>query len=271
MVTLHSLYVYPLKSARGIDLAEAVLAPTGIAGDRGWMLVSASGRFLTQREQPRLALVRTALRGTLLVLGAPGLPDLTLADDAPGTARAVRVWNDQCDGIDVGEAAADWASRALGTPCRVLRFDARRARLSAAQWTGNVAAPNQFSDGFPLLVANRSSLAELNGRLAGAALPMNRFRPNLVLDGLAPWDEDRIDELRIGDVRLRLVKPCTRCSITTIDQATGLPAGAEPLRTLRTYRFDAPLRGVLFGVNAIIIRGVGQLLKAGAPVDVRWK
>ncbi|MFO1410878.1 MAG: MOSC domain-containing protein, partial [Steroidobacteraceae bacterium] len=175
-----------------------------------------------------------------------------------------------CDGIDAGDAAADWASRAIGTDCRVLRFDPRRARLSPAQWTGDIAAPNQFSDGFPLLVVNRASLEELNGRL-GVPLPMNRFRPNLVLDGLAPWDEDRIGELAIGEVRLRLVKPCTRCSITTIDQQDGTPTGQEPLQTLRSYRFDAALRGILFGVNAIIVAGVGATLAAGAEVTVGWK
>jgi uncharacterized protein YcbX len=270
MTTLQSLHVYPLKSARGIDPASAMLAATGLAGDRRWMLVTPGGRFLTQREQPRLALIRTALRGTTLELGAPGLGDLRLDEDAPGTATRVRVWNDECDGIDVGEAAADWASRAIGTPCRLLRFDPRRTRLSSAQWTGDIAAPNQFTDGFPLLVANRASLDELNGRLA-VPLPMNRFRPSLVLDGLAPWEEDRIDELRIGAVRLRLVKPCTRCRITTIDQDSGTPCGEEPLPTLKSYRYDAALHGVLFGVNAIILAGVGTTLVNGAAVEVAWK
>lgn len=271
MATLDSLHVYPLKSARGIDLDRATLAATGLAGDRRWMLVSAAGRFLTQREHPQLARVRTALAGTTLRLGAPGLPDLALADDATGHARTVQVWNDTCEGIDAGDAAADWASRAIGAPCRLLRFDPRRERLSNRQWTGDVAAPNQFSDGFPLLVANRASLGELNARLGGTPLPMNRFRPNLVIDGLAPWDEDRIDELRIGAARLRLVKPCTRCIITTIDQESGAPTGEEPLRTLRAYRYDAALRGILFGVNAIIVTGVGATLAAGAAVEVHWK
>ncbi len=270
MVTLRSLHVYPLKSARGIDLEAATLAPTGLAGDRRWMLVSTAGRFLTQREHPRLARIGTALHGTALELSAPGQPPLRLADDAAGTVRAVRVWNDECDGIDVGDAAADWASQAIGVPCRLLRFDPRRARLSSPQWTGDVAAPNQFTDGFPLLVANRASLDELNGRLA-TPLPMNRFRPGLVLDGLAPWDEDRIAELRIGAVRLRLVKPCTRCIITTIDQDSGTPTGPEPLQTLRTYRYDSALKGILFAQNAVILSGVGTTLRAGAAVAVDWR
>ncbi|MCC7464087.1 MAG: MOSC N-terminal beta barrel domain-containing protein [Gammaproteobacteria bacterium] len=270
MVTLHSLHLYPLKSARGIDLGHARLAATGLDGDRRWMVISAAGRFLTQREQPRLALLRTALQGAALRLSAPGLPDITLAGDAAGSARTVRVWNDECDGIDAGDDAADWVSQVIGMPCRVLRFDPRRTRLSAMQWTRGIAAPNQFSDGFPLLVANRASLAALNGQL-DTPLPMNRFRPNLVLDGLAPWDEDRIDELHIGAVHLRLVKPSTRCIITTIDQDSATPTGEEPLRTLRACRYDAVLRGVLFGVNAIILAGVGTTLSAGTAVQVRWK
>lgn len=268
MATLHSLHVYPLKSARGIDPERATLTAAGLEGDRRWMLVSTAGRFLTQREQPQLARVRTALQGTTLVLGAPGLPDLALADAVAGSVRTVRVWNDECDGIDAGDAAADWASRAIGTPCRLLRFDPRRPRLAAAQWTGGLAAPIRFSDGFPLLVANRASLDELNGRLGGTPLPMNRFRPNLVVAGLAPWDEDRIAELLIGAVRLRLVKPCTRCVITTVDQDSGAPAGEEPLRTLRTYRYDAALRGITFAWNALIVAGAGTVLQNGATVDV---
>ena len=270
LARLQSLHIYPLKSARGIDLAEAHLAATGLAGDRRWMLINGAGRFLTQREQPRLALLRTALRGTTLELTAPGLPTLALADDAPGTTRSVRVWKDECDAIDVGDVAADWAGRAIGEPCRVLRFDPRRTRLSAMEWTGGLAAPNPFSDGFPLLVVNRASLDELNGRL-GTPLPMNRFRPNLVLDGLAAWDEDRIGEVHIGAVRLRLVKPCTRCIITTIDQDSATPSGPEPLQTLRAYRYDATLRGILFGMNAILLAGVGATLAAGAAAQVRWK
>jgi uncharacterized protein YcbX len=270
MVTVESLHIYPLKSARGIDLGHAVLAATGLDNDRHWLLVNADGRFMTQREHPRLALVRTALRGATLELTAPGLPALAVTDDAPGAARRVRVWNDDCDAIDAGDAAADWTSRAVGVACRLVRFDTRQTRLSSREWTGAVLAPNQFSDGFPVLVANRASLDELNSRLA-QPLPMNRFRPNLVLAGLAPWDEDRIDELHIGSVRLKLVKPCTRCRITTIDQESGTPVDEEPLQTLKSYRYDPALRGVLFAQNAIILAGVGATLAAGNAVALRWK
>lgn len=270
MISLQSLHIYPLKSARGIDLARATLTATGLDHDRHWLLVDPRRRFMTQREHPRLATVRVALRGTTLELDAPGLPPLAVADEAPGPACRVRIWNDDCAAIDAGDAAADWASRALGTACRLVRFDMRQTRLSSREWTRELAAPNQFSDGFPLLVANRASLEELNSRLE-QPLPMNRFRPNLVLAGLAAWDEDRIAELGIGAVRLRLVKPCTRCRITTIDQDTGTPTGEEPLQTLRGYRYDAALRGILFAWNAVILAGVGATLEAGQAVTLRWK
>jgi uncharacterized protein YcbX len=270
MVNVESLHIYPLKSARGIDLGRALLAPTGLDHDRHWLLVNGDGRFLTQREQPRLALIRTALRGTTLELTAPGLPPLIVPDDAGGPARRVRIWNDDVDAIDAGDDAADWAGRAIGAACRLVQFDPRQRRLSSRDWTGEALAPNQFSDGFPILVANRASLDELNSRLA-QPLPMNRFRPNIVLAGLAPWDEDRIDELHIGSVRLKLVKPCTRCRITTIDQDSGTPTGDEPLRTLKSYRYDAALRGILFAQNTIILAGVGATLEAGQDVVPHWR
>jgi uncharacterized protein YcbX len=268
--SLDSLHVYPLKSARGIDLARAQLAPTGLAGDRRWMLVDPDGRFLTQREHPRLAVLRALPRDGALELAAPDLPPCAVSTSAPGPSRHVRIWNDDCEAIDAGDTAAAWTSRALGVPCRLVRFDPAQSRLSAREWTDGVSAPNLFSDGFPLLVANRASLEELNARLV-QPVPMNRFRPNLVLAGLAPWDEDRIDELRIGAVRLRLVKPCTRCRITTVEQESGTPTGEEPLRTLRTYRYDAALRGIAFAHNAIILEGVGATLATGQEVALRYR
>ena len=261
MVNVESLHIYPLKSARGIDLGRAVLTPTGLDHDRRWLLVNGDGRFLTQREQPRLALIRTALRGMTLDLQLPACQRSPRRRRAR-RSRRVRIWNDDVDAIDAGDAAADWASRAIGAACRLVRFDPRQRRLSSRDWTGEGRAPNQFSDGFPVLVANRASLDELNSRLA-QPLPMNRFRPNIVLAGLAPWDEDRIDELHIGSVRLKLVKPCTRCRITTIDQDSGTPTAMSRCETLKSYRYDAALRGILFAQNAIILAGVGATLAAG--------
>jgi hypothetical protein len=138
------------------------------------------------------------------------------------------------------------------------------------EWTGGLEAETRFSDGYSLLVIGRASFADLNARLA-QALPMNRFRPNIVIDGLGPYDEDRIDELFDDNVRLKIVKPCTRCKITTTEQSTGEVDGVEPLRTLRSYRYDRSLSGVLFGQNAIIVQGHGAALRLGQQLCVRWK
>jgi uncharacterized protein len=151
-----------------------------------------------------------------------------------------------------------------------VRFDPAQRRLSERDWTGQYQAENRFSDGFPLLALSAASLADLNSRLA-VRLPMNRFRPNIVLEGLSPYDEDRIDELCGAGVRLKLVKACTRCRITATNQNTGELEGDEPLRTLRTYRYDAQLHGVCFGQNAIVVEGNGATLRRGELLAIRWR
>lgn len=268
--TLAALNIYPVKSCRGIALTTAALAPTGLVDDRHWMLVRANGRFVTQRELPRMALIGTALDAATLTLTAPGLEPLRVARADAGRTLAVTVWAFSGAGVDCGEAAAEWCTRFLGTPLRLVRFDPGRPRQCSPEWTQGLAAVTEFSDGFPILVISRASLAELNARLP-AALPMERFRPNIVLDDVAAYDEDRIHELSTGEVTLRLVKPCTRCSITTTDQQTGAVDGIEPLATLMDYRHDRKLRGVAFGQNAIIVRGAGQHLRVGQNLDVSWK
>jgi hypothetical protein len=214
-----SLYSYPLKSAGGIELEQAPLTPTGIQYDRHWMVVTPEGRFLTQRELPQLALIRPRITATELVLQAPGQGELSVGMQPHGARLAVRVWKDDCPGLDCGDMAARWLGDVLSRECRLVAFDPHHRRLSSRAWTGDVEAENLFSDGYPLLVIGRASLDELNSRLE-RALPMNRFRPNIVLEGIEPYDEDRIDELYDDGVCLKVVKPCTRCRITTTDQAT---------------------------------------------------
>jgi len=269
--TLQSLHVYPLKSARGIALSAARLGTRGLDGDREWLIVNARRRFLTQRELPQLALLsaQPQPQADHLLLSAPGQPPLRVPL-VSGERCTVQIWRDECAAIDAGDAAARWLSDWLQHDCRLVRFDLQQHRFSSAQWTGDVQADNAFSDGYPILVIGQSSLNDLNRRL-GRQLPMDRFRPNIVLAGLEPHAEDRIHELRIGAARVRLVKPCTRCVITTTDQATGVRDGDEPLDTLRGYRFDAQLRGVAFGQNAIIVAGTGEKLHAGDVVDISWR
>jgi uncharacterized protein YcbX len=269
-VTLTDLHVYPIKSCRGIARTSARLDPTGLADDRHWMLVRPNGRFITQREYPRMALVATELNESGLTLNAPGMPALAVSREASGESRAVTVWKFDGRGIDCGDEAAAWASQFLETPLRLVMFDVRAPRVCSPEWTGETRAVTEFADGYPILVISRASLAELNSRLP-KALPMERFRPNVVIDGVDAYDEDRMHELRAGPVTLRIVKPCTRCSITTTDQQRGAVDGVEPLQTLKEYRFDKELRGVAFGQNVIIVNGVGESLRVGQTFDVAWK
>lgn len=269
-VTIRALNIYPVKSCRGIALEAAQVGTTGLADDRHWMMVRPNGRFVTQRELPRMALIETAVDAGGLVLKAPGVPALTVARGSAGNGLDVTVWKFSGRGIDCGNAAAEWATRYLGTDLRLVRFDADTPRECSAEWTQGIRSITEFADGFPILVISLASLEELNSRLP-KALPMERFRPNLVIDGVDAYDEDRIHELRVDGVTLRLVKPCTRCSITTTDQQTGTLDGVEPLATLKTYRNDRQLMGVKFGQNAIVVDGAGSQLRVGQSLDVTWK
>lgn len=270
IASIAELNVYPVKSCAGISLPRAELSATGLAGDRHWMIVNAQGKFLTQREAPRLALIRPIAQDGGVTLSAPEVPDLSISRNEADASVEVTVWRDPCKAFDAGDEAARVLSDFLGQAVRLVRFDPQQQRLSNRDWTGELEAPNQFSDGYPILAISNASLADLNRRLR-APLPMNRFRPNIVLDGLEPYAEDRIYELHADGVRLRVVKPCTRCKITTTDQATGIATGPEPLQTLRSYRWDAKLRGITFGQNVVIAAGVGAELYVGQQLNVQWR
>ncbi len=271
------LFIYPVKSCAGIEVQEALLTDAGLEFDRAWMLVDAQGAFLTQRALPRMALIRPRIardQGALL-LQAPGLGELRvpLATDATQPLTPVVVWKDTVPAWDMGDEAAHWLTAFLGKPCRLVRFDPVQRRLSSPDWTGGRAVPNQFSDGFPLLLTSTASLQELNTRLQAAGQPvvgMERFRPNVVIDGVQAHDEDRLELLRIdagaAEVQLQPVKPCARCPIPNIDPATAesRPAVGD---MLRCYRQDKRLGGaVTFGMNAIVCQGGGQILRVGQAV-----
>ena len=263
--TIAALFVYPVKSCRGSALSTAVLTERGIAHDREWLIVDDGGRFVTQREAPRLALIVPKLSETALELAAPGLPPLALALDRAGARCNVTVWRDTLPAIDQGDAAAALLSACMGRPLRLARFDPAVRRYCNPAFAGPGGAHHSFADGYPVLVVSEASLADLNGRLS-APLPVDRFRPNLLLSGIEAYDEDRIDEATIGAATLKMVKPCTRCQITTTDQATA-QVGIEPLPTLSGYRYNAALDGVTFGMNAILRTGAGASLAVGATVS----
>src|SRR5882672_625008 len=267
---ISALHVYPVKSCRGISRPALTLAATGFERDRHWLIVRPGGRFVTQRELPRMALIAAEVTPQGLHLAATDMPALEVMERTNAASEPVVIWRDTCRAVDQGDAAADWLTRYLGTQLRLVAFDAREDRVSNPQWTGGTRAITQFADAFALLAISTASLDDLNRRLA-RALPMERFRPNIVLDGLDAYAEDRIAEFRRDGVRLRVVKPCARCSITTTNQATGEVEGDEPLRTLKSYRWSKDLMGVLFGQNAIVVEGVGQQLAVGDEFDIIWR
>jgi uncharacterized protein YcbX len=232
------------------------------------MLVNAEGVFLSQRTHPQLACIVPQLDGNEVVLDAPGLPPLRLGR-CGGERLFVRVHQDRCVGLDEGTEAAEWASRAAGEAVRLVRVPAHPERWANPTFAGTTPAPMGFADGFPVLVCNAASLEELNRRLP-AGIPMERFRPNLVLEGLPAWAEDRIDSLTCGEVTLRLVKPCTRCTIPSIDQRTG-QRSIDPAPALRQFRFDKLLRGVKFGENAVIVTGVAREIERGTTCRVDFE
>jgi uncharacterized protein len=262
-ITLRALHLYPVKSCHRIDLERWTLGERGLPGDREWMITDSSGRFLTQRTHPALARIRPSYTDAALVLQHPARAPLVLPrnPDERWPRRRVRVWDDEVDAAIAGAEACDWVSQAAGTEALLVRAGRFTERQPSGPWRGDRLAPVNFPDAYPLLVCTQASLDDLNGRLP-APLPMSRFRPNLVIEGLPPYAEDEIGELRFGAVRLALVKACTRCSTTTIDQESGEPSG-NPLTVLRTYRFDRALRGVTFGQNALVIDGVGATLEVG--------
>ena len=285
--TIARLFVYPVKSCAGVELPEALLTETGLEFDRAWMVVDAQGEFVTQRQLPRMALIKPQMKHTEVVLRAPGMLALHLAFDRVEQPMRVRVWKDEVDAYDMGDIAAQWFSDFLSEPgkpqqLRLVRFDPEVKRLSSLKWTGGIEAQTQFADGFALLVASEGSLAELNERLARdghGPVGIERFRPNIVLAGIESHDEDRVEMLHVASgadgsedgAQLQPVKPCTRCPIPDIDPATAL-SSPEVNDTLRTYRADPRVDGgITFGMNCIVIRGVEHVLKVGQPVGANYK
>jgi uncharacterized protein YcbX len=269
-VSLESVHVYPVKSCAGTTPGEALLAETGFDLDRAWMVTDGDFELVTQRELPRLALVQPTLKSEELILRAPGMLALHIGLDRVEARCRARVWNDRVAAYDMGALCAQWFSDFLGRPLRLVRFDPEHERLADRAWTGAIEAPTAFQDGYPLLVASSASLDEVNRRLALAGEPpvtMARFRPNLVLGGLDAHAEDHLEEIVFetaeGPVRLRLVKPCSRCPIPDVDPATGLTGHAVG-DVLRQYRADRRLDGAItFAMNAVIVEGVDRRLCPG--------
>ncbi len=260
---LSGLYLYPVKSLGGIQVNQWPLDELGLALDRRWMVVDREGRFLTQRQHPKMALIRPALDDEgRLTLRHPKLPALHVPP-APVEAAtmAVQVWQDRVEALRVGDAPDTWLRRALGIHCHLVWLPPGTHRAVDPEYAPG--AITSFTDGFPLLLIGEGSLAELNARLQ-QPVSMRRFRPNLVVSGSEPFAEDHWRRIRIGQVEMEVVKPCSRCVVTTVDPDTGIPQGPEPLRTLATFRRRD--NKVYFGQN-VVHRGPGRL-RVGDTVQV---
>ncbi|GHA35614.1 molybdenum cofactor biosysynthesis protein [Streptomyces tauricus] len=267
---LHSIHVYPLKAAAGHAPHEAVVEPWGPAGDRRWVLTDEKNRIITQRARPRMALVCVeALAGGAILASAPGREPLTVPVPAPGGTTTVEIWNDKVEGVPAGVAADAWFSDFLGIAVRLVHLDDPATRRPIDPLFARPGETVSFADGYPLLVTTLASLDALNTLIAQGdrpeegPLPMNRFRPNLVVGGTAAWAEDGWSRIAVGEVVLRVAKMCGRCVVTTTDQTTA-ERGREPLRTLaRHRRFGDKL---VFGQN-LVPESPGSV-RVGDPVRI---
>lgn len=271
MLEVSALHIYPIKGARGVALSHAALDLEGLANDRRWMLVDENGRFVSQREMPRLALLDAQLDPDGLHLSLPDGGERFVARPDGAERLAVRIWSDEVEAAPVAPADDAALSRWFGRPLRLVYFDDRSRRTVSRDWLDR-DAPVGFADGFPILVATEEALRALNRGIIGAGgdvVPMSRFRPNVVIRGAEGFSDDAWAAIRIGEgAVLDLVKPCARCVVTTTDQDTGTREGPEPLATLARIRRSADERapGALFGWNAV--PRAGGTLRVGDAVAV---
>lgn len=260
-IRLAGLYRYPVKSLRGQGFRRLAVGPRGFLGDRQWMVVDPDGRFLTQRQQARMCLIDTEIDDDgRLWLRADGMSPISpVVDDAD--RRQVTVWSDAVAGECVDPATDEWLSDFLDTPCQLVRFPDDTVRTVDPEYANDQDQVG-FADGFPFLLISEASLADLNARLE-QPVEMTRFRPNLVVSGCEPYEEDSWRRIRIGPIGFRVAKPCSRCIVPTIDPGSG-ERGREPLATLMTYRRRD--NKVYFGQN--LVHDDQGLLEQGMRVEV---
>ena len=255
-ISLQAIHIYPVKALGGISLTQALVTPRGLQYDRRFMVVDAHHQFLTQRDHPKMATVWVEIdadkNGGEVIFSAPDVESVSfslLPKELP--TRTVKVWSSHVRAHTVSAQADQWLSDYLGVDARLVYMpDSAERRINPAYAKNNEVV--SFADGFPLLIVSEASLEDLNARIVkngGSGVPMNRFRPNLVVSGCDAYAEDRLGDVVIGDALFRAVKPCLRCEVTTTDQAAGVVRGPEPLQTLGTYRDSAS--GVMFGMNLI--------------------
>ena len=263
MPLLKAIRRYPIKGMKPQHLEAAKIERRGLAHDRRWMLVDANGRFISQREHARLALMEVEVTTAGLRVQAPGAEPLSVQKPLPEVARrTVQIWDDAVEAVLADERAHRWFSKVVGFDCQLVYMDEAAARPVDATYAVRSTDEVNFADGYPVLLTTEASLADLNARLK-TPVPMERFRPNLFVAGCAPFEEDTWRQIRIGEVAFHVVKPCARCVVTTIDQDSGL-AGKEPLRTLATFRNQG--NKVYFGQN--LIPDAPGIIRVGDRVEV---
>ena len=272
--------IYPIKSLKGISLDSAMVEERGLRYDRRWMLTTPDGMFFTQREFPKMATLSVWIEedGSGLGVAADRFGDVFVPMDADSDKRQqVTIWGSVCEGAVYGAALNEWFSDVLGTNCQLVKMPEDTCRSINPRFDrgGDIVS---FADGYPLMVLSEASLADLNSRLE-TPLPMNRFRPNLVIAGADAFAEDDWKSVRIGDAEFRSTKLCERCVITTVDQARGEFAGKDPLKTLATYRIGKNVipdryeslgvgaNAVLFGQN-LVGESVGESISVGDEIVI---
>lgn len=264
MTTIADLITYPVKSCRGIHHDAIEVTRTGLANDRRWMIIDDAGVAVTQREQSRLALVVPTLEEEILSLDAPGMSRFSMPAGTIEQAETVELFGEHISSLSVSLAANEWFSDYLGASVRLVTCDPSFNRRGGVQYPSRDEAPTSFTDNYGILVISEASHNDLNSRM-DVSLPMNRFRPNIVVKGVEAYDEDYFQSARTGDVELRFIDLCYRCNLTTIDQEKAV-FGQEPLVTLGAYRNEKA--GVKFGSYAAVSGGFGLLLKTGSTMEV---
>jgi len=258
----------PVKSCRAISLDKAVLSATGLENDRRWMIVDPDGNFITQRECPDLARIVPQLTPDGFSLSMEGNGDVFLQFGRRGDPLAVQIFGERVSAFSVDPSVDSWLGGALGRDVRLVEFDTAAVRQGGVQYPTRDPAPTLFTDNYAILAISEASLADLKGK-CGQDLPMDRFRPNIVLSGLEPFQEDYIEFLRSDTLSLRFINPCTRCQMPSIDQTTARPS-FDPLPVLSAYRYDDTLKGTKFGSYAAVESGAGSVLQTGASMTVDW-
>ena len=269
---IQALNIFPVKSLRGIAVNEATLAETGFVNDRIWMLVDDNGKFITQRQQAKMALIDVVVADNNLLVSvgdeSVSIPYDQSDCESGGELVSVTIWRDHCTGVLASGEVNRWFSDYLGVSCRLVSFNQAQSRVVDPEYTCDASDVVGFADGFPFLLIGTASLRDLNQRLVAkgeSEVPMMRFRPNIVVETDEPYIEDQWKSIQVGDVRLEIVKPCSRCVIPTIDIVTG-EKSREPIFTLGEYRKRDGK--IFFGQNVIHRYQPGQSIAVGDSVKI---